>query len=160
MNNKIYITGAVDEEAYKKFIDDIDGIKNNKPINLILNSYGGDAISALAIATIMRVATSVNVYVYGQAASAAVIILAYGKKRFMSKEAWVMVHEDQASKLKGSVSSLEKDIRQFRRMENQWAQLLADRSKASVDTWVKMHKEEIWLDATQCLQLGLIEEIV
>lgn len=157
----IYITGEINEEAYTKFCEALDSFDQyNEPIEVHLNSGGGDASDAIAMATRMRLHPyAVNVTVYGQASSAAVIILAYGARRRMTTESWVMVHEE-SDKISGDVRLLEREVEQLRRVEKQWAELLAERTKVTASYWESVHSETTYLSAEECLELGLIDEVI
>lgn len=158
---RIYITDSIDEKMFNKVCEELDVLESGKgAIELILSSGGGNAYDALAIAgRLRRSHCAINVVGYGLIASAAVIILAYGNHRKLTKETWVMVHED-SGKEAGTIAAMEKSIAHSRRMETQWCQLIAEHTKADFDTWTLLHRDETYLSAKQCMELGLIEEIV
>lgn len=161
----IHITGTIDEAAYESFSKKLIYINNRhknkvERITIRLNSIGGAALDALAIASLMR--TSKNefiVEVYGSAFSAAVIILAMADKRYMTKESWVMVHEE-STKIKGTTTSLLRGARYQERLEDQWNLLLEENSDISKEDWARMAKEETFLSAKECLDFGLIDKII
>lgn len=166
--SKIYITGDINEEAYLKFSKEFrkrvmsKGAKD-RPIYIEINSGGGSAIDALAIAGKIRhfVNKDYNIITVGCGCiySAAVVILAAGGTRCMFKEAWVMVHED-SDKIKGKVSSLEKQAKHLRRLEDQWSKVMEELTNTSAEQWSRLHKEETYLDAEECLGLGLVDELL
>ncbi len=158
---RIQVIGQITTEAYGAFSEAMLTPEAKKqPVLIELNSPGGDAIAALAFAArIRRSPSQVTIVVYGEACSAAVIILAYGHRRLMTKEAWVMVHED-SGKVKGSVVELEVQVTQARRLEYQWIDLLETITGTSSETWEKLHKATTYLDSKQCKELGLIDEVV
>ncbi len=136
----------------------------SSPINILLMSDGGSAMSALAFYD--RIKSSPNetkITATGLVASAAVIILAAGTVRRMTPNAWVMVHDDTPSPddtKRKRVSELKRTVRLSNRFENQWNALMAVNSKTAVSDWKKLHDEETYLDAKECLTLGLIHGIV
>ncbi len=154
------LIGAIDEDALKAFMKVITKHRDNQ-ILLHLSSTGGSAYDALAIASAVRLHKNITVAALGAVQSAAVIILAAAKERMMAKESWVMVHED-SGKIKGDVSLQEREIAHLRRMENQWAELLAEYSKgkSTAETWAQLHKQTTYLSAQECLDLGLIDRII
>jgi ATP-dependent Clp protease protease subunit len=174
---KIIISGEISMESYKEFAAQMDTVENYlNTVNLIseaggleegsqvidveLTSAGGEAYAALAFASKIRQCIHPTIVTaHGLVASAAVLILAYGNERRLAKEAWVMVHED-AGTTEGSVTLVEIEIKHSRRMEDQWNQLLADRTKADAETWGKLHKATTYLSPEECLELGLIDEII
>ena len=166
MNRRIAIIGEIDSEAYLKFSDELYELEHefrnseNQEITLELSSEGGSAELALAFSGRMRNSSlTIHVKAYGLVASAAVLILASGDTRSMSKESWVMVHEE-GLELEGNVVSVEKQAAHYRRLEDQWTYLLASMTTASVEEWTALHKAETYLNAKQCLELGLIDEVI
>ncbi len=160
--SKIYIVGDINEESFQKFSEELTELENEdaSTINIELLSAGGIAVDALAFAARMRMSPrNLTITAYGEVASAAVLILAYGAVRRMTKEAWVMVHED-SGKCNGDVSTVEKRAKHWRRMEDQWNLLLSQNTNADVETWAQLHKDETYLSAEECLNLGLIDEII
>src|ERR1700689_1338302 len=167
MKYRIAVIGEIDTEAYLKFSDELAEIENeckgkegNSYVELELSSEGGNAELALAFSGRMRNSTvAIYVKTYGLVASAAVLILASGDKRYMSKESWVMVHEE-GLELEGDVSGIEKQVKHYRRLEDQWSYLLANMTSASIEKWNELHKAETYLNAKQCLELGLVDKII
>lgn len=125
-----------------------------------LSSPGGDSYAALAYAAVIRNSRlMIEVQAFGLVASAAVLVLAAGDLRNMSKEGWVMVHEN-SGQIEGNVLELQRESVQLRRLEVQWADLLGNLTKTQAAVWTAMHKETTYLNAQQCLALGLIDGII
>jgi ATP-dependent Clp protease protease subunit len=157
--SKIYITGDITIESFSLFSKKLS--KQQGAIDIELISEGGEAIAALAYFDKIKRYRNVTITAYGIVASAAVLILAAGTKRRMARNAWIMVHEDSEScEESRTVMELERDAKHYRRLENQWAEILSSVSKTSIDKWIELHKNETYLSAQECLELGLIEEII
>lgn len=162
---KINIIGDIDEVAYKEFVermDEIDEMLEGDDVLIELCSHGGDAMVALAFHDrIIRSKNPITIVATGMVASAAVIILAAGDKRHMTKSAWVMVHEDTVPVTEDDkVSQIEKQAGISRQFEVQWCNLLAKRTKASSSRWETLHADETYLSAEECLELGLVNKII
>lgn len=158
----IRVIGDIDEDSFKEFSEELSQLEgeSNKPITLELCSGGGDAYAALAFhGRMIESACSMTVIVYGQASSAAVLILASGDARFMEAAAWVMVHEDSGKQV-GTVVELEREAAHSRRMEVQWAHLLEVHTGTPASKWSELHKATTYLTAQECLKLGLIDKII
>lgn len=163
-NKPIYIKGTISQKSYIKFRRQINNRLNRdktSPIDITLYSEGGDAYAALAYFDFIR-SLDVNVRINGEGivASAAVLILAAGDKRTLTKSAWVMCHEDLPELEEARVTQLERDIAHSRRLENQWNDLLAFETKVDAKEWARIHKQETYLSAEECLKLGLIDEVI
>lgn len=159
---RIQIIGSIDEENYKKFSEALYELEqeSDEVVNVELSSEGGSAMDALAFVSRIRLSgCPIHISAYGLVASAATLVLAAGDIREMTREAWVMVHEDHG-KSKGSVSDLEKAATHLRRMENQWNNLMESHTKVDAETWARFNKETMYLNPQQCLEMGLIDRIV
>ncbi len=160
---KIHIYGDITDEAFVLFNRKLDKLEsyNHDDIRITLISGGGDAYAALAFFDRIKASPChIDIVVTGWAASAASLILASGDRRYMTKNAWVMVHEDSSTVKNQSVSEAEKNLGHARRLEDQWCKLFAGVTKASIKQWGLLNKAETYLTAEQCLKMGLIEEIL
>lgn len=159
----IKVIGSVDETLYLDFSTQLDILEKEgkSEIKVELYSDGGFATVALAFYSRIRLSPCrITILATGMVASAATLILAAGDTRKMTKEAWVMVHEDGVSKLRGKVTELEEFACMLRQRENQWNVLLEERTGTTAADWTKINKRDSYLTAKQCLVLGLIDEIV
>lgn len=166
LSRKINVIGEIDDTCYREFVESFDGMVemlDGEDIYIELCSDGGRAIIALAFYDKIRAYKGdVHITATGEASSAAIIILAAGDTRAMTKNAWVLVHEDVVAfdTEDPRVTQAEKNIKTARRLEDQWNKLLASRTKVSAEKWAELHKSEAYLSAEECLKLGLINKIV
>lgn len=164
--HKIYIVGSIDEDSFRVFCEELDTIENlNTPskrvIYIDLNSIGGTAMDALAFyGRITRSKCLINITAYGLVASAAVLVFAAGGHRMMTKESWMMVHEDEDQLKHARTSQFEKQASHMRRLEDQWSELLEKHTDCSKEKWLELHKHETYLTAYECLALGIVDEII
>lgn len=161
---KIHIAGEITDESFILFNRKLDKLEamNKESVQVTLLSGGGDAYTALAFFDRIKASKChIDVVATGLVASAATLILAAGDRRFMTKSSWVMTHEDQANIESGdSVSKIEKNAAHSRRLEDQWCKILASVTKTPAKKWDILNKAETYLTPQQCLELGLIEEIL
>lgn len=165
LERKINIIGDIDDAAYEKFVESLDGfeeILSGDAVTIELSSAGGDAMAALAFYDrIRQISGDVTIHAFGIVASAAVVILAAGDIRIMSKNAWVMAHEDTVIHSEDArVSEVERNVGHSRRLETQWSAILASRTNTTATEWGRLHASETYLDAKECLKLGLVDKIV
>lgn len=163
MSNKIYLSTDITEESFQAFSEALDAMEERKQtvVQLILNSAGGNAMDALAFCGRMRTSLcKVNVLVCGLAGSAAVLVLAAGNIRRMTKESWLYVHED-SSTFKGiQTTELEKQAAVAKRFEEQWAELLEELTGTKAEVWADLHKRDLYLTPNECVTLGIVDEII
>lgn len=158
----LYITGEINFESYKEFSEALLEAETDKctHIRIELASDGGDAHAALAFSARMKHSQAeITIIAMGNVASAAVLILASGDHRVMTSEAWVMVHEEQCE-LTGNVSDLERETRQLRILEDQWAALLEKYTDRNSMFWAAAHKKTTYLGAADCKHFGLVDEVI
>lgn len=164
----IYLVGDISEESYLSFSKKIAFVlkkhkKGSLPnININLTSTGGDAYTALAFHDLLanlKGKARITIHARGLVASAAVLILASGQVRVMSKNAWIMVHDDLVDLSDSRVAAARKDLNHYIRMENQWNSLMSNLTKADIKTWDKLHSDETFLTPTECFHLGLIDRV-
>ncbi len=167
MVNVIHIVGDIDEQAFKEFNLKMNAAENDIAcfgVKIILHSEGGLAMSALAFYDRIKMAkVDVTIVGTGFVGSAAVLILAAGKHRQLTKSSWVMVHDDTPSPddvKKKRVAELRKTVSDSKLFEDQWNELMARNSLTSAGEWKNLHESETYLTPTQCWKLGLIEEII
>ena len=164
--NNYYITGDIDNGTFRrfaKFVDSYYCANNDDIIQLIICSDGGCSESSLALFDLIKNnPITINTVAFGLVASAAAIVFAAGKHRTIMPNAWVMVHEETPGPeafADLNVSQIDKLNKHYRRMEDQASEILATVTKTSVDKWKELHKNETYLSAEECLELGLADEI-
>lgn len=163
VDRKIYLIGDIDHEAHIRFTRKLSRLEceSDEPVTIVLSSDGGYATVALALYDRIKLSRCpIHITATGLVASAAVLVLAAGDTRCMTRSAWVMVHDDTAGIPKNArVSQARKHVTHGRRMERQWNHILSKVTATSADKWDELHKNETYLSPKECLMLGLIEEI-
>lgn len=159
---RLFLIGDIDSTLYDTFTKQLRKCEQDKVERVIieLTSEGGDPYTSLAFYSRIRESScQIHVLARGYVASAAVLILAAGDYRLMSAETWVMVHEE-TEQLECEVHEAERAVKQMRKLEDQADRLLESRTTMDSDWWKQAHKETTYFDSTDCMEIGLIEEIV
>jgi len=130
------------------------------PIHLHIHSPGGSIFAGLTIAdTIKSCKTAIYTYVDGSAASAATLISICGKKRYISKNSFMLVHQPQlewAGKLDDFMDEVENQKRMYEKIRN----IYLEHTDMKAEQLDDLLKHELWLDAEKCKEIGLIDHIV
>ena len=130
------------------------------PIHLHIHSPGGSIFAGLTIADSIRACkTAVYTYVDGSAASAATLISICGKKRYISKNSFMLVHQPQlewAGKLDDFMDEVENQQKMYEKIKG----IYLEQTKMSADELDDLLKHELWLDAEKCKELGLVDTIL
>lgn len=162
----IMLTGEVDETMYESALANIHALDSiHGDITIKLMSEGGDVAVARAIYDLIAGCKNiVRIIVYGEAASAATIILQAADKRIMSDNSRLMVHlgaEGIGSDHPRNVDSLYK---QYREDEKWMKQIYLQRIKEKKKRFTKAKLDDIlvfdkYLKPKEALELGLIDQI-
>lgn len=136
------------------------GLRSRPPIHLHIQSPGGDIFSGLNICdAIDACKTDVYTYVEGSAASAATIISSRGKKRFISKRSFMLIHQPQiiwAGKHDEFIDEIENQKNIFQAVK----EIYLETTKIKEKDLEELLKHELWLPSDKCLELGLVDKII
>lgn len=164
LNRKIYISGEINNDLFIRFSRKLALLEKESDdrVEIEIISEGGDSYTALAFFD--RIYSSkcmITTKAYGLVASAATLIFAAGDNRLIGKNAWLMVHEDSISGLDDKkVSEIEKDAKHSRIIENQWCTILEATTTTPFEIWEQLNKEEAYLSAAQCIELGIADAFI
>ena len=132
-------------------------------------SPGGSLSDGLAICALFRDHGNVHVHIQGMTASAATVLAMGAKKISMSPESVMLVHNasylllewTQANKEELSEKQAEyEDMKKnLATLDSVMADLYATRSGRNREELADLMKEERWMSAQECLELGLIDAI-
>ena len=161
----IFLTDEIESHTLTEFIIRMRSLLQNRkdksaPVNLMINSPGGDIYEMFGIIDyIESLDVKVNTICRGRAMSAAALILASGTgKRLASKRSTVMLHEGSSVQV-GKYSDLKVASKQADKMEGMVRDLLAEKTKKDANWWAENTKTDLWLNANEALDLGLIDDI-
>ncbi len=134
----------------------------DKDINLYINSPGGSITALLAIYDTMQfVKNDVSTICFGQAASAAAVLLAAGTKgkRLALPHTRVLLHQPY-SEAYGQATDIELAAREINRLRTLLEEILAAHTGQSID---KVHKDtdrDFVMSAAEAREYGIIDEVI
>ena len=134
----------------------------DKDINLYINSPGGDITGLLAIYDTMKyIKPAVSTFCFGQAASAAAVLLGAGAKgkRFALPHARVLLHQPWGG-VGGQASDIEIQAREILRMKDMLNSMLATDTGQSVERITKDTDRDFIISADEAVEYGLIDEVI
>lgn len=136
------------------------GLKEAPPINLHIHSPGGSFFSALSIVdTIKACSSPVNTYIDGFAASAATMISVVGKKRYATPNSFMLIHQ-QRMMWEGKHADFLDEIENQKHVTDTIQKIYLQHTKMKDKELQSILKRELHMPATECLKLGLIDEIL
>ncbi|MFZ0666772.1 MAG: ATP-dependent Clp protease proteolytic subunit [Acidimicrobiales bacterium] len=135
---------------------------NDKDISLYINSPGGDITALFAIYDTMKyIKPDVSTFCYGQAASAAAVLLAAGAhgKRFALPHARILLHQPWGGAA-GQASDIEIQAKEILRMRDLLNSLLASDTGQSVEKIASDTDRDFVITAAEAVSYGLIDEVL
>lgn len=155
-------TLASELSAFLLYYDHLD---NTEDITIYIHSPGGDASGLAQIYDVIQMIKSpVKTVCLGKAYSAGAVLLASGTKgkRFIMKNAHVMIHGIQcAFPISGTDLSNSKNYYSFLEENNDGImKILAKHSGHSLEKVKEDCTKDVWLDAKQAVEYGLVDHII
>jgi len=134
----------------------------DRDISLYINSPGGDINSLFAIYDTMQyIKPDLTTICFGQAASAAAVLLAAGTKgkRLALPHSRILLHQPYAG-AEGQVSDIELASREIQRLKTQLEEVLARHTGQSAE---KVHDDtdrDFVMTAAEARDYGIIDEVI
>ena len=138
-----------------------DEEKKNDPINIIINSDGGDVYEALGmIDFIQSLDVKVNTICRGRTMSAAALLLCAGTgTRAASKNSTIMFHEI-SSGIYGKSSDMKANVQHTEKLEEILINIITANSKKDSTFWKDKILKDYYLSPEEAMELGVIDNII
>ena len=133
-----------------------------KDINIYINSPGGDITALFAIYDTMKyVKPDKSTFCFGQAASAAAVLLASGTKgkRFALPHARILMHQPYGG-ASGQATDIELQAKEILRMRDMLNEMLAEDTGQTVDKIASDTDRDFILSAVEARDYGVIDEVI
>jgi ATP-dependent Clp protease protease subunit len=134
----------------------------DRPISIYINSPGGEITALLAIYDTMRyVGNEIHTFCYGQAASAAAVLLAGGTKghRYALPHARILMHQPYGGAA-GQATDIEIQAREILRMKDLLNEMLAADTGQPVERVAKDTERDFIMSAQEAQAYGVIDEVI
>tara|TARA_R110000824_G_scaffold36229_2_gene112743 strand:- start:2106 stop:2720 length:615 start_codon:yes stop_codon:yes gene_type:complete len=173
----VSLYGSIEEEPIGELCVDLLTLKeiikysfqegDDKTIDFIISTYGGEASETFALYDIMRVVRKdcdIATFGLGKVMSGGVLLLASGTKgkRKIGKNCRLMIHSVVGTS-HGSLYSLENEMEEVRWIQERYTKALAEESKMT-EKYIKEElfekKMNVYLSAEEAVELGIADEIV
>tara|TARA_R110002167_G_scaffold45083_2_gene135575 strand:+ start:3181 stop:3828 length:648 start_codon:yes stop_codon:yes gene_type:complete len=173
VENTIYFYDDVTEESMlelNKTLLEVDlKLQNTKNIlgedaftpiiHLHINTYGGSIFAAFStVDAIRNLKSKVYTYADGSVASAGTLLLAVGDKRFVGKHAHVLIHQ-LSSGFYGKFSEIEDEMYNLNNLMKLLKKFYKEHTKIPMKNLDTLLKKDIWMEADECVRLGIVDEI-
>lgn len=167
-SSTIYLFGDIADGTLYDFTLKIKAImhmrsdeKKNDPINVVINSDGGDVYEALGMIDFMQsLNVKVNTVCRGRAMSAAALLLCAGTgTRAASKNSTIMFHEI-SSGIYGKSSDMKANVQHTEKLEDLLINIITLNSKRDSVFWRDKILKDYYLSPEEAIELGVIDNII
>lgn len=135
-------------------------IKEVLPIELYVSSEGGEVFSAFsAVDRIKSSPIPVNTYVEGIAASAATLLSVCGARRFIRKNAFMLLHQI-SSAYWGNYMQIKDEVKNLELIMTLVKQIYLQHTTFQESELDELLKHDIYLSAEDCIKYSLADEIL
>ena len=130
------------------------------PIKLHINSYGGSVFAGLsAVDYIKNSKIPVHSVIDGCAASAATLMSWVAERRYMHKNACMLVHQ-LSGLMWGKFQEMQDDMQNSEMLMEKIKNIYREHTKIPKREMDKILQHDIWWEAEKCLEYGLVDELI
>jgi len=148
------------KELETKLLTYADSLEWEPPgIYLHINSYGGSVFAGVAgMDQILNCKLPVYTIIDGCAASAATFLSVVGTKRLINRHAHILIHQ-LSSGFWGKFSEIEDEMKNLKKLTKMIKDVYTKNTNITKKQLDKMLKHDLWLNAEEALEYGLVDEI-
>lgn len=171
-HNRIYFYSGVTRPKILKLNKGIFNLNTNMlaksgpleykppPIMLHINSYGGSVFAGLsAVDYIKNSKIPVHTIIDGCAASAATLMSCVAHRRYMHKNACMLVHQ-LSGLMWGKFQEMKDDMENSEMLMKKIKDIYKQHTKIPEHEMDNILKHDIWWEAEKCLEYGLVDELI
>jgi len=136
--------------------------QNREPASMYLhiNSYGGSIFAGFsALDAVLASPVPVYTIVDGCCASAATLFSVAGKKRYINKHGFMLIHQ-LSSVMWGKLKELKDEQQNLDRFMSMIKDVYKEFTKVPQDKLDEILEHDLWFDAETCIKYGLVDEII
>lgn len=168
LRREIWIDGDITDHTLRDVVRGMMQMSKHSPhpIEVYVNSNGGDVSSGLGIADYFRHLTNksfvIPTKVMGVAYSAGALISSAGTPghRSAMPSSRFLIHQLRAAGVEGNMEDLESDIKNLEKLNDQITTLLVKATKQKKKRVVADLRQETYMSAEEALNYGLIDHIL
>jgi len=132
------------------------------PINMYINSPGGQVYAGLAIYDAMQmVSNPISTVAVGVTASFGTVLLAAGTKgqRYALPHATIHLHQPLGG-AQGQVTDIEIQAKEFLRLRTNLNEILANHTGQPLEVIERDTERDFWMDAKAAVDYGLVDQVL
>ena len=159
----IFIDDVIDDDLANGVIAQmlyLDSLDQKRPINLYINTPGGQVYSGLAIYDIAeKINAPIRTVTMGKCCSMGVPLLLMGSERCATKRSRIMIHQVSSAAF-GSLSDMKIDLKEADVLEQTIYKIIAEKTGKSYEQIKKDSDRDFWMSAEEALEYGIITKIL
>jgi ATP-dependent Clp protease protease subunit len=165
----VYLIGDIEKDVARTTIERLRELASDsgKPINLYINSAGGNVTDGLAIhdaiQELVARGVQISVIVQGMAYSMGSVVLqaASPGRRLAFPHSWIMIHEPAKWAGWQSTTAAAQHLDRLKQMQNQIYQIMSARSGRTLKQIIRdTRRVDFYLDAWRAKDYGLIDAVI
>jgi ATP-dependent Clp protease protease subunit len=161
----VFLGTALDESVANLIIAQLlhlEGEDMDRPVNLYINSPGGDMTALFAVYDAMQfLGPPVHTVCVGQACSAAAVLLAAGAEghRMALPNARILIHQPHGG-AQGQSTDMEIQVREMVAMRERMIDILVERTSQTRERIVADIDRDYILRGAEAVAYGLVDEVI
>jgi ATP-dependent Clp protease protease subunit len=131
------------------------------PIEIHMNSYGGDAYAMLALYDVIHACTcQIKFFGKGAIMSAATWIMCGSDERNLYPNTRILIHNGQTGAVEGKVTDAEIAMEEEKYLQKRLEEIYAENSRMPQEFWHEVCKRDLYLSAEETIFLGLADQTI
>ena len=166
LNERIVMLGTeVNEQTANLIVAQLlflDSEDSERPIQLYINSPGGEVYAGMAIYDAMQqVSAPVSTVAVGRAASFGTVLLAGGEAgmRYALPRATIHMHQPLGG-TQGQVSDMQIIVAEYQRLKNEVTEIFVRHTGKDRETIERDYDRDVFFTPTQAVEYGLIDSVL
>ena len=135
--------------------------EERKPIRLYIYSYGGEIDACIYFLNICRLSiTPIWTYNLAIAMSGGLVLLLAGEKRYAMKDSVVLIHQGSSEGGSGTYEQVQANAENYKKRVGIMENWILERSKISKTLYNRKKKNEWYLQDSEQVEYGIVDEII
>ena len=165
MDRIIFLGGEVNEDKMDTIVAQMLFLEslNHEPINLFINSCGGECYSGLELVSVMRyIKSPVYTTVLGLAASMGAVIASNGEKGYRKAFPYsrFMVHQPSSGVGYSTFRDQQIHLKEMENLKFDLYEVLSQNSGQSIEEIERLCDRDNWMKPQEAIKLGFLDEVV
>ena len=167
-SRRLIINGEISDQILERItlpLLEMDRDGTGKPIEIIVNTVGGDVYSGFCLVDIIdQIHTPTTIHIMGMAASMGLFIAIAGKNNpnvhTVCHPFSVGLLHSGSQYMEGTAHAVKDTFNFSQHYEDKIKDYILSHSKIDEDLYEKVERKEYWMDAQEMLRLGIVDEIL